>query len=489
MKTKLTLFILCRLQSSYKSFLLFCFAALLLFAGTLSAQPFILDPTFGENGMTVLPVLGDITSFNYDASGNIIAIGAHLKTHCDSLIMIKTDANGILDETFGTNGILVLEFERLTRWDFKITDENKILLVVSDNQAKMIQLNEDGSFDESFGNNGKIIILANMISVNTEDQNYWLLCNDVPADPYYFCTLSKYNYNGERDKEFGNKIWGGQIILQLVGDNYNIYPRDIKILRDQSILIAGYSRFPTKSAKIAFCKVDQTGDFVEDFADNGVFTMDLTNGTSADEMLVSILEDSNGNLVFTGYCTDHRFVLRVLPNGVIDSTFGENGLYFYKITDPNNGGNILLNEDKYLVGWYDRVVRLNSNGTLNTNFNDSGIYNFENFTFRNMKFQEDKKLVLGGSSEGNFALVRLNIPPAVSVKENDHFPNTQIVFPNPTTDYLHFSKEVKFEIMDIQGKILLQSENPVQTVHVNHLKTGLYFIRFEDNRIGKFMKQ
>ena len=123
MKNRFTFCNFRRLQSMNKCLLLFVFCFLLP-AGVF-AQPVTLDPTFGENGITVLPVEGGIYSFNYDASGNIIAVGTTTDTNYP--VIIKTDANGIIDENFGTNGVITLGYKNSRIWDSKITTDNKIL--------------------------------------------------------------------------------------------------------------------------------------------------------------------------------------------------------------------------------------------------------------------------------------------------------------------------------------------------------------------------
>ena len=42
--------------------------------------------------------------------------------------------------------------------------------------------------------------------------------------------------------------------------------------------------------------------------------------------------------------------------------------------------------------------------------------------------------------------------------------------------------------MDIQGRVLLRSENATQSVNVSYLKAGIYFIKFEDGGVRKFVK-
>ena len=64
-----------------------------------------------------------------------------------------------------------------------------------------------------------------------------------------------------------------------------------------------------------------------------------------------------------------------------------------------------------------------------------------------------------------------------------------LIFPNPVKDKLYLSKEKQFEIYDMQGKVLLRGEKTTQTIDVSHLKPGIYFIKFEDNSVEKFVKE
>jgi hypothetical protein len=75
----------------------------------------------------------------------------------------------------------------------------------------------------------------------------------------------------------------------------------------------------------------------------------------------------------------------------------------------------------------------------------------------------------------------------VGVKEND-VSNQIIIFPNPANETLYFSKEADFEIIDIQGKVLLQNKSAVKSIDISSLKAGLYFVK-TDNRMMKFVKE
>jgi len=393
----------------------------LLLGNGAYAQMVSIDSTFGQNGMTMVQCAGEISRFNFDNYGNIIAIGN--TTNNGFPAIIKTDSNGVLDKNFGTNGIKILNYQYARIYDFKITNENKILLVGRFNTpVLMMQFNEDGSIDNSFGNNGEIILFSNtwgLLAINLEDSNFLLLGNLMHGTILDNCYITKHSYSGEADENFGNgwEVWLDDKI-------YNISSNTIKLLNDQSILVAGrHSHYsPQWNRGIAFCKFNQNGQFVTGFADSGKFKISLENNIyGGGEAITNVFEDSNGKLVFIGYCGDSIFVFSVLSNGIIDSTFGEDGFYFSNIQHQYFGGNILPNEDNYLIGWYDRILCVNNNGYLNTSFSNTGVYNCQNFTFRDIKYQKTNKLILGGSSNGNFSLARISTSLKANAGDNQHF--------------------------------------------------------------------
>ena len=63
------------------------------------------------------------------------------------------------------------------------------------------------------------------------------------------------------------------------------------------------------------------------------------------------------------------------------------------------------------------------------------------------------------------------------------------VYPNPAKDYLHIKTKQQFEIIDLQGRVLLKSEKTTKSININQLKAGIYFIKFEDGRVEKFVKE
>jgi len=84
------------------------FLIAIFIASNMYAQPVTLDPTFGENGMTVIPNEGAILRIKFDLAGNIYALGSYPSSD-DYPFIVKTDAHGTIDSSFGINGVAHLK--------------------------------------------------------------------------------------------------------------------------------------------------------------------------------------------------------------------------------------------------------------------------------------------------------------------------------------------------------------------------------------------
>ena len=443
---------------------------------TANSQPVTLDPTFGENGSLRIPISGIVQRVNFDLKGNIFALGSS-EIAGGVPIIVKTNTDGEIDNSFGINGITSLEISSLGVFDFKITNENKIIFV-GGNPLCIIQLNEDGSLDYSFGNNGKIVIPTVydlIVSVNIENADF-LLIGDGNI-------ILKCNYNGEIDHDFGID---GKVYLE--DDESQFMPACIKILNDKSILVAGCDDSPFSNTQSVVCKVNPDGSFVTNFANNGIWKKNRTS-VFGNEFFINVIEEQNKNILLVGYANS-IFMCCLYPDGIVNNSFGENGFSFFDELQqfPMFCKSFLQNDNKYLIGNYSKIININDNGSLNTNFNHTGMFVCENYLFFDMKLKGFDKLVLGGTND-EFLLIRLNIPYEVSVRDIPNTENRISIFPNPTKDYLYFSDEMKFEIIDLQGRILLKSEKVVPMVNVSYLETGIYFAKFEDGRVEKFVKE
>lgn len=453
-----------------------------------------IDENFGGNGTVVIPN-GGVEFVNFDKQGNIIALG-YSSLSCPTII--KTDANGIIDTNFGNNGLVILNeygSNLGTRYGIKITDENKIVVIFllysngvvgpdDPPQYIIMRLNENGTIDENFGVNGKIILKNAIMSVNTENDDFMLIAfmedyyddNGYNQDTY----ISKYNYNGEIDSNFGvnEKAY-------LTGNRMRkFFPNSIKILNNQSIILAG-SNESSYPIQLAFCKLNPNGNFATNFANNGALSMNIDNNPYS-KLFTNIIEESNGNLVFTAWLNGHvrhNLLCGFNSNGTINNNFGNNGFFNYLDDNSSSKQVALQNENKFLIGNDNKIMSINNNGTFDTHFNNTGSFVFESFKINDIKKQTSNKFIIGG----NGGLLRLNISYETSIKSNEIL-NSLVIFPNPAKEVLYFSKETAFEIIDTQGNVLLKSTASVKSVNIADLGAGIYFVRFGSD-VKKFVKE
>ena len=468
------------------------FVFLLFFANVIFSQSVALDPAFGEDGITLVPNFEEILLFDLDKSGNIIAAGQSFGDTVGflPLTLVKTNVNGVIDKNFGTNGIVkVMEFRKGNPIALKITNNNKIFVVcnfdntLTDYRTTMIQFNADGSFDDSFGENGKISIgFKSEPVVNIESSDFILI-----SDNFVHSTISKYNYLGEIDESFGKN---GKVTMT-DSVTYNIRPLCIKILRDQSIIVAGFDALNKCDTEIACCKLDANGNFITDFANNGIWKKNMcVDYDLFYETFCDVIEESNGDIVFTGK-EFGAFICKLNSDGVLYQNFGVDG-FFYNYDFNGDKPKILPFEKKYFAGimfgsYYGSyfLFSINQDGTLDTSFNNTGFFILDNIHVSDIKLQEANKIILGGDSK----ILRLNISTGNSIRDNEVFFDTQFIFPNPTKDNLYFKNKTKYEILDIQGRVLQKSENAEKSANISQIKAGIYFIKFDNNKVKKFVKE
>lgn len=466
------------------------------------SQTVSLDNTFGQNGRTIIPNTSTIYFLDFDARGNIIAVG---NTHKDNgkydLTIAKTNTDGVIDDQFGDKGLVkVTDYDQIVPIGMKITNDNKIVVVggftkvqFQGNQTMIMRFNENGTVDENFGENGKVdlnINAGNIRSLNCDHDDFMLISKTDYQSENQHPYIVKYNYAGEIDKTFGDN---GVVYLT----NF-IAPNRVKTLNNGSIIVAG--AYNTQSEiELGLCKLTHDGELDTNFADNGIWHKNIMQDFDLDyDFFSNVLEDSEGNLLISGVgltnslgWSNRAFLSKFSSNGVLDTSFGEDGFYCFDFAD--NDKPIFQIGDKYITaGWYNwnnndshQIISVNDNG----NFGEY-VYTSEIYYFQAMKLQGSNKIVLGGGTARdnvNFILERVIVDTETSANQI-YSSKDPIFFPNPAKENLYFENETAFEIIDIQGKILLKSATPVKSVYVGGLTAGIYFIRFE-NSVQKFIKK
>ena len=235
-----------------------------------------------------------------------------------------------------------------------------------------------------------------------------------------------------------------------------------------------------------------------DFADGGIWRKNIMQNYMIHENFSTVLEDSDGNLIFSGPGPTislqgfiRPFLSKFSSNGKPDTRFGENGFYWLGFVDIYTLTPVFQVGDQYIVAGFHhnetyKIECVSIDGSIGEHVYTSKIHYLQD-----MKLQGENKIVLGGgyriddSYSANFALERIIFDVETSNKPDVFNSNTPIVFPNPAKDVLYFNGETAFEIIDMQGRIVLKSENPVKSLEISCLDAGFYLVRFGGNRVQK----
>src|SRR5262249_52429241 len=126
-----------------------------------------LDPTFGSGGVVTTLLNSRSTDRAYSVAvqpdGKIIAVGDG-KGSTDQIGLVRYNANGSLDTTFGSKGIVVLTNNKVPHdaYDVALQPDGKIDIadgVGAFNAGSVtwnvFQFNANGSLDTSFGKGGQ----------------------------------------------------------------------------------------------------------------------------------------------------------------------------------------------------------------------------------------------------------------------------------------------------------------------------------------------
>ncbi|MEQ1742487.1 MAG: hypothetical protein ABL869_08330 [Candidatus Nitrotoga sp.] len=170
------------------------------------------------------------------------------------------------------------------------------------------------------------------------------------------------------------------------------------------------------------------------FGSSGIVRIGVPSGAE-DTPSASVLQ-RDGKLLLTGWMAgrqSHAFVLRLLPNGVPDATFGQNGValfdlpngYYYEIQqiEQDTDGSILINGSS---GNGPILTRLTAAGVLDTNFGSQGFFSMALAYGTPARFVQQADgglLIVSDATQGSqFALRLTRLNPA-GVRDSTYAPN------------------------------------------------------------------
>jgi uncharacterized delta-60 repeat protein len=251
------------------------------------------------------------------------------------------------------------------------------------------------SLDLTFGTNGKV---TNAFNPNGDFGGITKIQSDGKIIYVGFKTyslngnifISRFNSNGTLDTSFGvNGIVNTSLIAE-VGRNGMV-----KIQPDDKILITASFSINSNSDSFDFAtaRYNSDGTIDSNFGTNGIVITDLS--TKSDNSYAVDLQ-SDGKIIVAGASnvlnqnSDFKIncsMVRYLPNGVLDTSFGINGKSFFGEFDATSSSATIcmtiLPDDSIVIGSYTNaqeansdfanfgIIKTTNNGILNSTFGNN----------------------------------------------------------------------------------------------------------------------
>ena len=277
-----------------------------------------------------------------------ITLSIALLLACSTL---SVAAPGDLDLSFGSGGIVVTSFADTFYYD----------------AAQTVKVQPDG----------KIVVGG------------WITDTDNNGDRGFF--LARYHPTGALDASFGTngKIIGPINIGEMVGN-------DIALQPDGKIIAVGYGFFP--SSGFAVHRYNANGTLDASFGAGGVVLTPV--GEIAGASSVAIQADGKivvaGSSSSPGQSYSDFTVVRLLPDGSLDTSFGGTGKVITSFGNHSHAGRVVVQPDGKIVAVGSAhvgnnqglaLVRYNSDGSLDSGFGSGGkivhgVFNTSIFWFR-----------------------------------------------------------------------------------------------------------
>lgn len=499
-----------------KSFItkIFALSSICLLGNTAFAQSAAdVDATFGNNGFVYSDHVSGKHEFyrgSITLTDNKTVLVGYTAGANQNVILVKHNADGTVDQNFGVNGCATFDLSLGgDEYGYAVKElfDGKLLVTgamqtLSGNSAFIMRVEANGEIDHSFGNNGYTAFNggANTLAagfdlhVNQDNSIYVgasLLNNNANADFAIF----KFTQGGGVDISFAA---AGSNILNL-GAEEIVTAMDVDATGN--IYLSGTRASGGVTTGILM-KLNSFGLIENSFNVSGYVEY---NNNATPHHFIDVKAVAGNKVVVVGYegtgANRKGIVKRYNADGSLDLTFSDgvqasglastSGVHLTRIK--------VLSDGKLLATGYVAnanakkvyALMLNNDGTPNIDFAPNGdkIYDLpmdiDNIDMRCLSIQSDGKFIIAGSVESddfdhvNLMMVRIHLSDVASLSTLDQ--NDLVIYPNPASDVFHIQSSFHItgvECMDINGRVVQQWNDAGSAFHLNNtVPAGQYFVR------------
>jgi len=322
-----------------------------------------LDAGFGTDGMVTTLVSADTTGASalvLQPDGKLVAAGTAW-TDADygdsDFALVRYNANGSLNLNFGSGGKVITPVGSsydsvaalVLQPDGKLVAAGAAYNGTTTHDFALVRYNANGSLDTTFGTGGRVTTPVGIDSTGAsalvlQPDGKLVAAGQASTGATYDFVLVRYNANGTLDASFGT----GGAVTTPVGVGYDAVS-SLVVQPDGKLVAAGYT---ATGATYAFALVRYHADGTLD-AGFGVEGAVVTRVGVDRNYASALVLQPDGKLVAAGYTepVDNDFALvRYNTDGSLDTTFGTGGKVITPIGSEYDGASsLVLQPDGKLV--------------------------------------------------------------------------------------------------------------------------------------------
>ena len=489
-------------------------AALLL--TITQAQPGTLDASFGTGGEVLIP-LGTAFDLMWDMAiqtdDKIVVVGGMGFGAAEDAVILRFNADGSVDNTFGTNGQVIwagtMGADRARAVDIdangRIVVAGDTRITTTETQMFILRLQEDGSFDNTFSSDGLLVRTGTVYDDGTYARD--VVCQpdgNILVGGYLHYSLVAPFHNetslwvctstGGTASVFGGGSVAGWDLYQ---DDLSDVANSMVVRNDGSIALGTASEYGADQ-RMGIVLFDSDGSLPLGFQE-GVYDF-----TTADDYANSILLMPDGRFILAGGASYQAGMAAIIPtNGGLDPGFGTAGKVDIQL------GSVQTSLYSALVQPWDKILvtgafsngtgnpgglflgRYNSDGTADTPFGTNGFATYMPGGYfgegRAIGLQSDGRIVVGGNmnvdSDRDMFLARFENDLATGATTAARAPQLSAC-PNPFSGTLTVqgtSANGQLTLIDALGRTVLsaRSTDGRTELHPADLPPGIYTFRYQ----------
>ena len=426
-----------------------------------------LDSSFASGGIFRDTLLGGafLSDVEVLSNSSIIAGGGSASSPSNPLL-IKLNSNGTYDSTFGVNGKTWVNTGRdISINKIKVQQDNKIIASINyydgvgDYDWGLMRFLPNGFPDSSFGFNGIMIYnhpstyqLTDAMTIE-QDGKIILTGRQYLTFAESVGIVTRIDSTGQVDSAFGNN--GTVLISTPISQGYCVL-LGVTMQSDGKIIATGYSIEDLGGGfydnHFLLTRILSSGNLDSTFGNNGLVISDIYSGVEfSNESVVQ----SDGKIVTIGSASEpfpivqnYLALVRYLPNGLLDSSFNNDGIVIENIsmTEGQAGTSINICPDGGILA-SGRVWESDTTGFF------------------------------------NIFLAKYHSGLSNEVQELNDRNSLVSIYPNPATEEIHFSSQSPIQsivVYDCLGRICM-SKTDIQclspSLNVSALSSEIYFCK------------